>query len=83
MHRYDIHVPDPRLVCSASAEGRAYLGAMNAAVNFAFANRQILAARAVRALARALGGFDRVDGRRAPYEVAHNIAKMNAPKSTA
>jgi tRNA-splicing ligase RtcB len=78
MHRYDIEIPDPQLCCVplASPEGKAYLGAMNAAVNFAFANRQILAARAVRGLSRALGGSVESLGARTVYEVAHNIAKM-------
>ncbi len=78
MHRHGIRVPDPQLCCVpiASAEGKAYLGAMNAAVNFAFANRQILAAKAVEGLARGLGGRAEALGARTIYEVAHNIAKI-------
>ncbi len=78
MARYGIRVPDPQLCCVPidSPEGRAYLGAMNAAVNFAFANRQILAAQAVRGLARGLGRRAEELGARTVYEVAHNIAKM-------
>ena len=78
MHRYRIEIPDPQLACAPirSPEGQAYLGAMNAAVNFAFANRQILATRAVRALARALDADERSLGARTVYEVAHNIAKF-------
>jgi len=43
--RYGIELPDRELVCAPmdSPEGAAYLGAMRAAANFAFANRQILA----------------------------------------
>lgn len=78
MSRHGIRVPDPQLCCVPirSAEGAAYLGAMNAAVNFAFANRQILAGLAVDALATALGATSEGIGARTVYEVAHNIAKM-------
>src|SRR5207247_673449 len=43
--RYGISVPDRQLACAPidSPEARAYLGAMRAAANFAFANRQVLA----------------------------------------
>jgi tRNA-splicing ligase RtcB len=45
VRRYGIELPDRELVCAPmdSPEGQAYLGAMRAAANFAFANRQILA----------------------------------------
>jgi tRNA-splicing ligase RtcB len=78
MHRYGIRIPDPQLCCVPlrSPEGKEYLGAMNAAVNFAFANRQILAALAVRGLAEGLGAPPRSLGARTVYEVAHNIAKI-------
>jgi tRNA-splicing ligase RtcB len=78
MHRYEIRIPDPQLCCVPirSPEGKAYLGAMNAAVNFAFANRQILASLAVGALAESLGSEPEALGARTVYEVAHNIAKM-------
>jgi len=77
MRRHGIEVPDPQLCCVplSSDEGRAYLGAMNAAVNFAFANRQVLAATATRALARGLGVDPAALRARTVYEVAHNIAK--------
>lgn len=43
--RYGIHLPDRELVCAPlnSPEGQAYLAAMQAAANYAFANRQLLA----------------------------------------
>jgi len=39
---YRIHLPDRQLACApaSSAEGKAYLSAMAAAANFAWANRQ-------------------------------------------
>lgn len=78
MQRYGITVPDVQLCCVPldSPEGAAYLGAMNAAVNFAFANRQILAGRAVRALCEALEATPGELRPRTVYEVAHNIAKL-------
>ncbi|MGA7180593.1 MAG: RtcB family protein [Thiobacillaceae bacterium] len=43
--RLGIHLPDRELACAPinSPEGQEYLGAMNAAINIALANRQILA----------------------------------------
>ncbi|NNE36431.1 MAG: RtcB family protein, partial [Rhodothermales bacterium] len=52
------------------------LGAMNCAVNYAFANRQIIAHNARRAFTEALGIGDDELGLRTVYEVAHNIAKF-------
>src|SRR5213596_2562815 len=75
--RYGISVPDRQLACSPidSPEARAYLGAMRAAANFAFANRQVLAAAARQAFERVLG-IAPADLRMAVvYDVAHNIAK--------
>jgi len=77
MHRYGITLPDRQLACAplASPEARAYLGAMRAAANFAFANRQCLAHLAREAVERALGVSPRALGWRLVYDVAHNIAK--------
>ncbi|MBT7638107.1 MAG: RtcB family protein, partial [Euryarchaeota archaeon] len=56
-----------------SNEGRAYFDAMNAAANFAFANRSALAHRLREVLKLELG----VDGEASTlYDVAHNIAKV-------
>ncbi|HET9596539.1 MAG TPA: RtcB family protein [Anaeromyxobacteraceae bacterium] len=70
-------LPDPQLACAPveSEPGRAYLGAMQAAANFAWANRQVITGLAVRALARALGATDREVGARLLYDVCHNVAK--------
>lgn len=71
--RYGITLPDRQLACTplSSPEGQRYLGAMRAAANFAFANRQLIAHR-VR------GVFDRHT--RSPlrlvYDVGHNTAKI-------
>ncbi len=74
MPRYDISLPDRQLACvpSQSPEGKAYLAAMAAAANFAWANRQ-----AITHFTR--GSFERIYGKdarlRVVYDVAHNIAK--------
>jgi tRNA-splicing ligase RtcB (3'-phosphate/5'-hydroxy nucleic acid ligase) len=77
MRRYGITLPDRQLACApgTSPEGQAYLGAMRAAANFAFANRQCLAHWAREAFERALGISPRDLDLRLVYDVAHNIAK--------
>src|SRR5262249_41032433 len=76
LRRHGISVPDRQLACAPvdSAEGRAYLGAMRAAANFAFANRQVLVHLARGAFAQIVG--EATAARlRVVYDVAHNIAK--------
>src|SRR5256714_3037780 len=75
--RYGISVPDRQLACAPidSPEARAYLGAMRAAANFAFANRQVLAEAARRVFERVLGVTPAGLAMRVVYDVAHNIAK--------
>ncbi|MCW3820603.1 RtcB family protein [Micromonospora sp. DR5-3] len=73
MPRYGIHVPDRQLACApvSSHEGRAYLGAMAAAANYARANRQLLHHSARQVFQRITGGdLDLV------YDVSHNLAKI-------
>ena len=75
--RYGIRLPDRQLACAplASPEAIRYLGAMSAAANYAFANRQVMAHLVREAFTRVLGtpwqsmGFDLV------YDVSHNNAK--------
>ncbi len=75
--KYGIALPDPQLCCAplGSPEARAYWGAMNAAANFAFANRQLITHFVRRAFAR-LFGESVADGIGLVYDVAHNIAKL-------
>ena len=75
--RYAITVPDRQLACAPvdSPEARAYLGAMRAAANFAFANRQVLAESARRVFERVLGVGPADLRMSVVYDVAHNIAK--------
>ncbi|HVY62446.1 MAG TPA: RtcB family protein, partial [Planctomycetota bacterium] len=78
MKKYGIELPDRQLCCAPirSPEGEAYLGAMRCAVNFAFASRQVIAAKTREAFRRTLGKSDAEIGLETVYEVAHNIAKM-------
>jgi tRNA-splicing ligase RtcB (3'-phosphate/5'-hydroxy nucleic acid ligase) len=78
MDRYGIHLPDRQLasVPVRSAEGQAYLGAMAAAANFAWCNRQIMMSLAERAFCAALLISERELGFSLVYDVCHNIAKF-------
>ena len=76
--RYGIELPDRQLAAAPidSAEGRAYLGAMAAAANFAWCNRQVIMHLAQRALEAALQIGPRELGFSLIYDVCHNIAKF-------
>ena len=76
LRRYGITVPDRQLACAPadSPEARDYLGAMRAAANFAFANRQLLTHWTRDVFARVLGADTR--DLAVVYDVAHNIAKV-------
>ena len=78
MEQYRISLPDKQLACSPikSPEGQAYLGAMAAAANFAFANRQEITERTRRAFQHVLGRSEPAIDIGVVYDVAHNIAKM-------
>jgi tRNA-splicing ligase RtcB len=75
--KYHIDLPDRQLCCAPleSPEAQAYWGAMNAAANFAFANRQLMTHHARRAFAD-LFGDEVAEGMDLVYDVAHNIAKL-------
>jgi len=77
MTRYGIEVPDRQLACAPirSPEGQRYLGAMSAAANFAWANRQVMMALAARVFERVLGLSPRDVGAALLYDVCHNVAK--------
>src|SRR5205823_186590 len=59
----------------SSVEGREYTGAMAAAANFAWANRQAIAHGVREAIARAVGRGE-AERTRQVYDVAHNVAKL-------
>ncbi|HRH80150.1 MAG TPA: RtcB family protein [Thiobacillaceae bacterium] len=71
--RLGIDLPDRELACAPihSPEGRQYLGAMNAAINIALANRQILTGLTREVFADVLSG-----ARLATlYDISHNTCK--------
>ncbi|HWM93362.1 MAG TPA: RtcB family protein, partial [Thermoanaerobaculia bacterium] len=75
MARHGIKLPDRELACAPfhSKEGQAYFGAMCAAANFAFSNRQAITHATREVFQRALGDQG---GLRLVYDVAHNMAKL-------
>jgi tRNA-splicing ligase RtcB len=75
--RHGIELPDRQLSCApaSSPDGRAYLSAMAAAANFAWANRQVIAHR-VRQAVRKVIGAEAARATRQVYDVAHNVAKL-------
>ena len=75
MPGYGITLPDRELACAPfeSPEGRRYFGAMCAAANFAWSNRQVITQRVRETFQRFFGD----DGTlRIVYDVAHNMAKV-------
>lgn len=78
VQKYGIDLPDRQLCCAPiqSPEGQQYLEAMHCAINYAFANRQVIAAWTRRAFEEGLNLSPKDIGLRVVYEVAHNIAKF-------
>ncbi|MHC4948624.1 MAG: RtcB family protein [Planctomycetota bacterium] len=76
--RYGIDLPDRQLVCAPveSPEGQRYLGAMRAAANYAFCNRQLLMWQTREVFERVFGRPWAELGLELVYDVAHNIAKF-------
>ena len=76
--KYGIDLPDRQLVCAPidSPEGRDYIGAMRAAANFAWCNRQLLMWQARECFAKVFGRSWQELQMNLVYDVAHNIAKF-------
>jgi tRNA-splicing ligase RtcB (3'-phosphate/5'-hydroxy nucleic acid ligase) len=76
--KYGIELPDRQLCCApiTSPEGANYLGAMAAAANFAFANRQIIAHWVGETLGQVLNLGPKALQLKLVYDVCHNIAKF-------
>jgi len=76
--RYKIRLPDRQLAAVPvnSPEGQAYLGAMRASANFAWANRQCLAHWARLAFGEVFGRPWAELGMGQVYDVSHNMAKI-------
>jgi tRNA-splicing ligase RtcB len=74
MRRYEITLPDRQLACVPirSPEGQAYLGAMAAAANYAWANRQVITHFTRKSFTKIFGDEAHL---RLVYDVAHNMAK--------
>ncbi|UCE11945.1 MAG: RtcB family protein [Candidatus Thorarchaeota archaeon] len=78
MRKYSLDLPD-RELCSApttSDEGQAYLGAMSAAANYAFANRQSMLHWTRETFSSIFGQAPEDIGMRLIYDVAHNMGKV-------
>jgi tRNA-splicing ligase RtcB len=78
MPTYGITVRDRELACAPfrSEEGQAYFGAMNAAANTAFANRQVITHRVREVMGRVFHRDPRELGLSVVYDVCHNTAKL-------
>jgi tRNA-splicing ligase RtcB len=83
VRKYGISLPDRELVCAPmdTPEGQAYLGAMRAAANFAFVNRQLLAHSARRAFDETFSAIAGAKYASSPqlrqvYDIAHNMGKI-------
>jgi tRNA-splicing ligase RtcB len=76
--KYGFELPDWQLACAPirSPEGQDYLGAMRAAANYAWCNRQLLTHQAREVFARVFGRPWEALGMDLIYDVAHNIAKF-------
>ncbi len=76
--KYGITLPDKQLACAPieSPEGKKYLGAMRAAANYAWCNRQIMTHLARQAFEEVFEVPAEELGMSLVYDVAHNIAKM-------
>ena len=78
MNKYNIELPDRQLACTPidSPEGQKYIRGMRSAINYAFANRQVMSHNTRLAFEEALDLTPREHGLHTVYEVAHNIAKF-------
>ncbi|MBU2100999.1 RtcB family protein, partial [Candidatus Micrarchaeota archaeon] len=78
MEKYGIQVSDKQLACAPinSIEGKKYLSAMACAVNYAFANRQMITHWTRKSFEKILGKTAEEMEMELLYDVAHNIAKF-------
>jgi len=82
LQKYNISVPDRQLCCAPinSQEGLDYFGAMAAAANYAWCNRQLLMHWTRDSFSKVLQASPEKLGIRLIYDVAHNIAKKEKHK---
>jgi tRNA-splicing ligase RtcB len=78
MASHGITVRDRELACAPfrSPDGQAYFGAMTAAANTAFANRQVITHRVREVMGRVFGRDPHELGLSVIYDVCHNTAKV-------
>jgi tRNA-splicing ligase RtcB len=78
VRKWGYQLPDRELVCAPfdSHEGKAYFSAMQSAANFAFCNRQLLAASARKAFAQVFSGKTKDFHLHQVYDIAHNMGKI-------
>jgi tRNA-splicing ligase RtcB len=78
IRKYSISVPDRQLACAPvnSQEGVDCFGAMSAAANYAWANRQLILHWVRESFEKALGRRAEEMGMDCVYDVAHNICKL-------
>jgi tRNA-splicing ligase RtcB len=76
--KYGIELYDRELACAPynSPEAQDYLGAMRAAANYAWTNRQCIMHWARESFMKVLGSSPRELGMSLVYDVAHNVAKI-------
>lgn len=80
--KYGIELPDRQLACTPnnSEEGISYKQAMNAAMNFAWSNRQMITHYARKSFESVMNQSESDLGMNLVYDVAHNIAKVEKHK---
>jgi tRNA-splicing ligase RtcB len=80
--KYDIELPDSQLACApnSSEEGISYKKAMNAAMNFAWSNRQMITHYTRKSFESVLNQSEKDLEMDLVYDVAHNIAKVEKHK---
>ncbi|MFC1541073.1 RtcB family protein [Candidatus Latescibacterota bacterium] len=76
--KYGIEIRDRELACAPfkSPEGQNYYGAMQCAINMAFANRQVILHKVREVFSEVFGKSPRELGMHQLYDVAHNTAKL-------
>ncbi|MFC1780528.1 RtcB family protein, partial [Patescibacteria group bacterium] len=80
MNKYGIKVPDRDLAYApfTSPEGQEYFKSMSCAINYAFANRQVIMHQVRDVFMREFQGTAKTMGMELIYDVAHNTAKVES-----
>ena len=78
MEKKNLKLPDKQLACAhiESDVGKSYLSAFAAAVNYAWANRQIIMEEVRKSFSRIIGISKEQLSGKLVYDVSHNIAKF-------